>query len=138
MLDGGGAPRAHARTLVNLDALRVAPATTATQRGDDFGVRVEPDARLHRHVDYFGTTVIEFGIPRPHDRLSIDVRARVRTAAPEEPPEAPWIDLEAAPYRAEAGEFLLATTSRTTWRSTSWWGSPARRRRWRRSGGWSR
>jgi transglutaminase-like putative cysteine protease len=92
----------------NLNALRVAPATTATQRVDDFGVRVEPDARLHRHVDYFGTTVIEFGISRPHDRLSIDVRARVRTASPEEPPEAPWIDLEAPPYRAEAGEFLLA------------------------------
>jgi transglutaminase-like putative cysteine protease len=91
----------------NLNALRVAPATTATQRVDDFGVRVEPDARLHRHMDYFGTTVIEFGISRPHDRLSIDVRARVRTASPEEPPEAPWTDLEAPPYRAEAGEFLL-------------------------------
>jgi transglutaminase-like putative cysteine protease len=92
----------------NLNALRVKPATTATQRVDDFGVRVEPDARLHRHVDYFGTTVIEFGISRPHDRLSIDVRARVRTAPPEEPPAAPWIDIEAPSYRAEAGEFLLA------------------------------
>ena len=45
----------------NLNALRVRPATTATQRVDDFDVRVDPEARLHRHLDYFGTTVIEFG-----------------------------------------------------------------------------
>jgi len=91
----------------NLNALRVKPATTATQRVDDFGVRVEPETRLHQHLDYFDTTVIEFGISRPHEQLSIDVRARVRTAPPEAPPEAPWADLEGAPYRAEAGEFAL-------------------------------
>jgi transglutaminase-like putative cysteine protease len=95
----------------NLNALRVKPATTATQRVDDFGVRVEPESRLHQHLDYFGTTVIEFGISRPHEQLSIDVRSRVKTAPPEEPPEAPWADLEGAPYRAEAGEFGLADGS---------------------------
>jgi transglutaminase-like putative cysteine protease len=92
----------------NLNALRVKPATTPTQRVDDFGVRVEPQTRLHQHLDYYGTTVIEFGISRPHDHLSIDVRARVKTAAPEHPPEAAWGALEEAPYRAAAGEFLLA------------------------------
>ena len=61
----------------NLNALRVKPAATRTQRVDDFGVRVDPETRLHQHLDYFGTTVIEFGISRPHDHLSIDVRARV-------------------------------------------------------------
>jgi transglutaminase-like putative cysteine protease len=91
----------------NLNTLRVTPATTATQRVDDFGVRVDPEARLHQHLDYFGTQVIEFGVSRPHDHLSIDVRARVKTTAPEAPPEAPWLDLEAAAYRAAAGEFLL-------------------------------
>jgi transglutaminase-like putative cysteine protease len=91
----------------NLNALRVKPATTATQRVDDFVVRVDPEARLHQHYDYFGTTVIEFGISRPHDHLSIDVRARVKTTAPEDPPEAPWAELEEAAYRAAAGEFLL-------------------------------
>ena len=92
----------------NLNALRVTPATTPTQRVDDFGVRVEPETRLHQHVDYFGTTVIEFGISRPHDHLSIDVRARVKTAAPEDPPELPWAGLAEAPYRVAAGEFVLA------------------------------
>jgi transglutaminase-like putative cysteine protease len=92
----------------NLNALRVKPATTATQRVDDFVVRVDPETRLHQHYDYFGTTVIEFGISRPHDHLSIDVRARVKTTAPDDPADLPWSALEGAAYRAAAGEFLLA------------------------------
>jgi transglutaminase-like putative cysteine protease len=86
----------------------VKPATTPTQRVDDFVVRVDPESRLHQHHDYFGTTVIEFGISRPHDHLSIDVRARVKTTAPEDPPESAWAPLEEAGYRVAAGEFLLA------------------------------
>jgi transglutaminase-like putative cysteine protease len=92
----------------NLNSLRVKPATTPTQRVEDFVVRIDPESRLHQHYDYFGTTVIEFGISRPHDHLSIDVRARVKTTAPEEPPEMGWPELEQAQYRAAAGEFLLA------------------------------
>jgi transglutaminase-like putative cysteine protease len=91
----------------NLNALRVKPATTATQRVDDFGVRVDPESRLHQHLDYFGTTVIEFGVSRPHDHLAIDVRARVKTSTPELPPDAPWAALDEPAYRAAAGEFLL-------------------------------
>ena len=59
----------------NLNALRVMPATTRTQRVDDFGVRVDPETRLHQHLDYFGPTVSEFGISRPHEQLSIDVHS---------------------------------------------------------------
>ena len=91
----------------NLNALRVMPATTRTQRVDDFGVRVDPESRLHQHLDYFGTTVIEFGVSRPHDHLSIDVRARVKTTPPDDPPEAAWSDLDGRAYGVEAGEFLL-------------------------------
>jgi transglutaminase-like putative cysteine protease len=91
----------------NLNALRVMPATTRTQRVDDFGVRVDPETRLHQHLDYFGTTVIEFGVSRPHDHLSIDVRARVKTAPPDDPAEAPWSDIDDPAYKAEAGEFVL-------------------------------
>jgi transglutaminase-like putative cysteine protease len=93
----------------NLNALRVRPATTSTQRVDDFHVRVDPEARLQRHLDYFGTEVIEFGVPQPHDHLSIDVRARVVTAEPPEPPAATWDALASAAYEAAGGEFLLAT-----------------------------
>ena len=91
----------------NLNALRVKPATTATQRVDDFGVRVEPQARLHQHLDYFGTTVIEFGVSKPHESLSIDVRARVATAPPVEPQPGAWAEVESAAYRAAGSEFLL-------------------------------
>jgi transglutaminase-like putative cysteine protease len=91
----------------NLNALRVKPATMATQSVEDFVVRVDPETRLNQHLDYFGTTVIEFGISRPHEHLSIDVRARVKTAAPEDPPESAWTAIEEQAYEAAAGEFLL-------------------------------
>jgi transglutaminase-like putative cysteine protease len=91
----------------NLNALRVKPATMATQSVEDFVVRVEPESRLNQHLDYFGTTVIEFGISRPHEHLAIDVRARVRTSAPPEPPESSWAEVEARAYDEAAGESLL-------------------------------
>ncbi len=53
-------------------------------------MRIEPEARLSRHLDYFGTEVIEFGIPTATNTLTIDVRARVVTSEPPEPPDGPW------------------------------------------------
>jgi transglutaminase-like putative cysteine protease len=91
----------------NLNALRVRPATTSSQRLDDFQVRVDPEARIGRHQDYFGTEVIEFGVTRPHDHLSIDVRARVVTADPDDPPEAGWYAVTSPPYEQAGGEFVL-------------------------------
>ncbi len=91
----------------NLNALRVRPATTSTQRCDEFTVRIDPEARVGRHSDYFGTEVLEFGIVRPHKRLSIDVRARVVTAQPPEPPDADWAEVETEAYAEAAGEYLL-------------------------------
>ncbi len=91
----------------NLNALRVRPATTSTQRCDEFTVRIDPEARVGRHSDYFGTEVLEFGIVRPHDRLSIDVRARVVTAEPPEPPDVEWTALDTEAYAEAAGEYLL-------------------------------
>jgi transglutaminase-like putative cysteine protease len=91
----------------NLNALRVRPATTSTQRCDEFTVRIDPEARVGRHSDYFGTEVLEFGIVRPHTRMSIDVRARVVTADPPDPPEAQWSAVETEAYAEAAGEYLL-------------------------------
>ena len=92
----------------NLNSLRVRPATTSTQRTDEFSIRTEPEARMSRYVDYFGTEVVEFGIAKPHDHLTIDVRARVVTSAQDEPPEEPWERLADKEYREAAGEFLLS------------------------------
>jgi len=91
----------------NLNALRVRPATTSTQRCDEFHTRIDPEARVSRHLDYFGTEVLEFGIPTGHDHLTIDVRARVVTSEPPEPPHGPWSALGADAYVEAAGEFLL-------------------------------
>ncbi len=91
----------------NLNALRVRPATTSTQRCDEFHTRIEPEARIARHLDYFGTEVIEFGIPTPHDHLTIDVRARVVTSNPPDPPEGSWESLRSSSYTDAAGEFAL-------------------------------
>lgn len=93
----------------NLNAVRVRPATTSTQRCDDFHVRIDPEARVHRHTDYFGTEVIEFGIPKPHDHMTIDVRARVVTSGQPEVREAPWHRIDAPAYQEAGGEYLLPT-----------------------------
>jgi len=91
----------------NLNALRVRPATTSTQRCDEFHTRIEPEARVSRHLDYFGTEVLEFGIPTSHEQLTIDVRARVVTSAPPDPPDGSWESLTSLAYVDAAGEFAL-------------------------------
>jgi transglutaminase-like putative cysteine protease len=93
----------------NLNALRVMPHGNGRQRCDEFGVRLTPEARLHRHSDYFGTEVVEFEISRPHRHLTIDVRARVSTKASVAPPQATWDALRDPSYREAGGEFLLQT-----------------------------
>jgi transglutaminase-like putative cysteine protease len=91
----------------NLNALRVRPATTSTQRCDEFHTRIEPEARVSRHLDYFGTEVLEFGIPTSHEQLTIDVRARVVTSPATDPPDGSWEELRSPSYVDAAGEFAL-------------------------------
>ena len=91
----------------NLNALRVKPAANSRQRCDEFSVRLDPEVRLHRHADYFGTEVVEFEVSRPHRHLTIDVRARVATHPAPSPPAAAWEALRDPSYREAGGEFLL-------------------------------
>jgi len=91
----------------NLNALRVRPATTSNQRCDEFHTRIDPEARVSRYLDYFGTEVLEFGIPTAHEQLTIDVRARVVTSPPASPPDGPWESLGSTAYVDAAGEFAL-------------------------------
>jgi transglutaminase-like putative cysteine protease len=93
----------------NLNAIRVKPHGNGRQRCDEFGVRLTPEVRLHRHTDYFGTEVVEFEVSQPHRQLTIDVRARVSTRAAPEPPSASWEALRDPAYREAGGEFLLQT-----------------------------
>jgi transglutaminase-like putative cysteine protease len=93
----------------NLNALRVKPHGNGRQRCDEFGVRLTPEVRLHRHTDYFGTEVVEFEVSRPHRHLTIDVRARASTKVSADPPQATWDALRDSSYREAGGEFLLQT-----------------------------
>jgi transglutaminase-like putative cysteine protease len=100
----------------NLNVLRVTPASTPTQEVEDFRVRVDPEARLHRHTDYFGTQVVEFGITQPHEHLTIDVRARVATTEPPELLGGGWDALAVPGYRSAASEYLLPEPIAERWR----------------------
>ncbi len=96
----------------NLNALRVTPMTGNSQVCEDVQVLVAPEARLHRHNDYYGTQVLEFGIERAHTELTIDVRSHVRTEAPPQPPEGSWAPTETDAYREAGAEYLLSGDDR--------------------------
>jgi len=96
----------------NLNVVRVKPATTAWQALEDFKLRVDPEARLHQHRDYFGSEVNEFGIVEPHDRLAIEARMHVETSVREQVPQGSWDRAATAEYRQAAGEFMLPTEAR--------------------------
>jgi transglutaminase-like putative cysteine protease len=101
----------------NLNALRVKPLRSAYQRCDEFGVLLNPEVRLHRYIDYFGTEVVEFEVPHPHTELTIDVHARVSTKPVPEPPQASWDALTEPGYLRAGGEFLLQTDDTPAHRS---------------------
>ena len=105
----------------NLNVLRVTPAATPTQELEDFRVQVDPEARLHRHADYFGTQVVEFGITRPHEHLTIDVRARVATPASRRSRWAGgWAALGDPGYRSAGAEYLLPAAGRPRAGTARW------------------
>ena len=102
----------------NLNVLRVTPAATTSQEVEDFRVTVDPEVRLHRHTDYFGTQVVEYGITRPHEHMTIDVRARAITSEPPRPLEGPWEGLADAGYRFQGAEYLLPSAIDGQWADT--------------------
>jgi transglutaminase-like putative cysteine protease len=102
----------------NLNVLRVTPASTPTQELEDFRVQVDPEARLHRHTDYFGAQVVEFGITRPHEHMTIDVRARVSTTEPPELLGGGWAALGEPGYRSAGAEYLLPEPIADRWGGT--------------------
>jgi transglutaminase-like putative cysteine protease len=92
----------------SLNTLRVQPAVTPFQTVEGFDLEVEPDARVQKRRDYFGTDVLEFEIGDPHERLEMVAHASVLTEEPPDPPTGPWEALAEKRYRPHAGEFLLA------------------------------
>ena len=92
----------------SMNALRVRPATTASQSRRGFTLATTPDAKVYEHDDYFGTTVHEFEVLQPHESLLIDVHAQVETTPPTSHPDPTWDELASPGYRDAAAEFLSA------------------------------
>lgn len=92
------------------NAVRVRPYADGAQRVEGFDFITKPNARLHRFPDYFGTSVIQFSIAEPHDRLSIWAESRVATAEPELPVDSGWEALSSHAYDQLGAEYLLALT----------------------------
>jgi transglutaminase-like putative cysteine protease len=91
------------------NALRVTPASTPLQRVRGFRVVVEPSARTRAYRDYFGTEVVQWGVPAEHERLAITAEGEVITSAPPAPPEGSWGAVRTEAYARAGGEFLLPT-----------------------------
>ena len=91
----------------SLNTLRVQPAVTPLQSVDSFDLEVEPEARVQKRRDYFGTDVLEFEIGDPHDRLQMVALSSVVTERPPDPPTGEWDATDDPRYRRQAGEFLL-------------------------------
>ena len=92
----------------SMNALRVRPATTPTQKRRDFVLTTTPDARVYEYDDYFATTVHEFEVVQPHEALTIDVSSQVETIPGGPRPDPTWDELDGAAYRDTVAEFLYS------------------------------
>ena len=59
--------------------LRLAPPENSAQRIHSLEITVDPEAELHRYLDAFGNDVRFFSLLRPHDHLTVHLRADVET-----------------------------------------------------------
>ncbi len=96
------------------NVLRACPADSPRQRLVSYRVDVDPAARIHSYVDYWGTRVDAFGIRERHDSLTVVADSVVETTARESPegpvPLSEWDDA----FRDRHWPFLQPT-SHTRW-----------------------
>lgn len=84
--------------------VRKTPVDTGLQRVLTAGLRIEPNAVLRSHRDYFGSLVHHFNVLEPHERLEVAAESVVETS------DAVCCGAEAAPdprpWRQRLAEFL--------------------------------
>ena len=97
------------------NTLRARPRTGEHQTATHYSVEVTPAARIHSHVDHWGTHVDSFGVRAPHDELVVDVRTGVDTL-PRPVPE-PGIPFDAVREQGfrEHNWVFLHPTRHTRW-----------------------
>jgi transglutaminase-like putative cysteine protease len=102
---------------VSQHAARLTPRTLAGQAVRDFRICVHPQPEvLSERTDYFGNTLIVFGIRELHQRMEVEARSRVEVLAqtPPVPALSPvWSEVAASfrdpvlPEKVEPYEFCL-------------------------------
>ena len=86
----------------NSNELRLTPPNTDTQKCTSGTISVLPATRLRNYLDLNANRVHHFEILRPHNRLTIDSRATVKTK--------PQVDLNNLPYGFQHKELKHCTT----------------------------
>lgn len=72
---------------------RMVPLTTLRQTTMSSQVTTRPAARQFRYWDYWGTQVLAFDVPEPHDELRIEAHSVVDTGYPSRPAPLSWAEL---------------------------------------------
>lgn len=96
----------------SFNEVRVVPQNNRRQTTLVTKVATTPAVPLFRYDDYWGTQVLAFDIPGPHDMLRVLASAVVETRRPPDPPAATWEPVEQA--RDRFVEFC-APTHYTAW-----------------------
>lgn len=93
---------------------RITPRTTDGQRVLESSLRVDPETTLYRYQDYFGSTVVAFDIPAPHEQLVVVGTSIVETAPSRSLPIGPsWGELGDAAAADRFIEYLAPTAYAT-------------------------
>jgi transglutaminase-like putative cysteine protease len=101
------------QVVASYNEARVTPLSTDRQLTIDARVVVEPNVRLARYWDYWGTLVHAFDIHVPHNELIVTATSTVETATNlgRDDDELSWSQLDDPVVRDEHYEFLAPTSS---------------------------
>jgi transglutaminase-like putative cysteine protease len=96
--------------LASFNEARMTPLSTAGQLMLRHDLLVSPAARIHRYVDYWGTSVEAFDVHLPHHTLSVISSSVVDTVERwRQAPGVSWAELRAEPVVDRWCEFLGAS-----------------------------
>lgn len=93
----------------SFNEVRMTPLTTLRQTTLAAHVTTSPHTGQYRYWDYWGTQVVAFDVPDPHESLEIRAEGVVDATALQGPASCTWADLDGA--AAAMCEYLSATPS---------------------------
>lgn len=91
---------------------RMTPMSTLHQQVLHTKVDIAPAAWTNTYTDYWGTTVTQFEVHEPHQRLSVTASATVDVQRPEVPGQGlSWEEVRSAEVFDDLSEYLLCSPS---------------------------